>query len=268
MSKITNEFLEKEIVRLYRKGEIAKDILKNLGFPPSTTNKVVYRVLRENGVERRKNYNTIRNTINHNIFEKIDLPSKAYFLGLLIADGCIAKPSVNREMTVRLELTDKEILEHFRLFLGSRNEVLTLKKRDAVLTHYLVVVSSNKMVSDLATYGVIRNKTHKSFLPILKEHLMSHLIRGIFDGDGSVGVNQGYPKISICGNYDFISQIRDYLITQIGIRKSSIVKAHSIFQISWGSRKDVSTLATYMYKDANELRIDRKFFNLEYFICK
>jgi len=259
MSKITNEFLEKEIVRLYNEGYIAKDILKMLGFPSNTTNKVVYRVLRENEVERRKNYNTIRNTINHDIFEKIDSPSKAYFLGLLIADGCIAKPSGNRQMAVRLELTDREILEHFRLFLGSKNEVLTLKKKDAVLTHYLVVVSSNKMASDLSTYGVIKNKTHKSILPKLEEHLMSHLIRGIFDGDGSVTTSDGYPRIFICGNYDFIEQIRDYLVSRIGITKTKIVKAHSIFQVSWGSKTDIKKLSEYMYKDVSELRIERKF---------
>lgn len=86
ITKITNEVSEKEIVSLYNEVQIAKDILKTLGFPSNTTNKVVYWVLRENCVERRKNYNTIRNTINHDVFEKIDSPSKAYFLGLLIAD--------------------------------------------------------------------------------------------------------------------------------------------------------------------------------------
>lgn len=49
-----------------------------------------------------------------------------------------------------------------------------------------IAVRSNIMASDLAKYGVIPRKTPHTYLPEVTEEYLSHLIRGIFDGDGSI----------------------------------------------------------------------------------
>ena len=51
---------------------------------------------------------------NHNYFEKIDSPDKAYFLGLLAADGCVYRRKNGSKSQAMIKLTlqekDKDIL--------------------------------------------------------------------------------------------------------------------------------------------------------------
>lgn len=43
------------------------------------------------------------------------------------------------------------------------------------------------MAEALAKYGVVPRKSHITYLPLnIPKEMFSHLIRGIFDGDGSI----------------------------------------------------------------------------------
>ena len=52
---------------------------------------------------------------NENFFEKIDSPRKAYWLGFLYADGCIASGK-RSDIELSLQLSDKEHLQKFKIF--------------------------------------------------------------------------------------------------------------------------------------------------------
>lgn len=50
-----------------------------------------------------------------------------------------------------------------------------------------IAIRSNVMAKDLSQYGVIPRKSAFTYLPKnIPINLMNHLIRGIFDGDGSI----------------------------------------------------------------------------------
>lgn len=67
-------------------------------------------------VDNRQKY-----AINHNYFQNIDTPEKAYWLGFLEADGCISKN--NTQLTFELQARDELSLYKFRSCLDSSHPV-------------------------------------------------------------------------------------------------------------------------------------------------
>lgn len=57
--------------------------------------------------------------VNHNYFDNIDTEEKAYFLGFLVADGCLTKDVrksgfLSKRINFSNSIWDKEIIERFR----------------------------------------------------------------------------------------------------------------------------------------------------------
>ena len=61
--------------------------------------------------------------INENIFEIIDTEEKAYWLGFLYADGCIASGE-RSDIELSLQLLDKEHLQKFKDFIGFEGKLI------------------------------------------------------------------------------------------------------------------------------------------------
>jgi len=57
---------------------------------------------------------------NHNHFDLIDTPDKAYWLGMLVADGCITN---EHEVMLSLHSRDVYLVERFRTTLGSQAKI-------------------------------------------------------------------------------------------------------------------------------------------------
>lgn len=58
-------------------------------------------------------------TYDEYLFDQINTPAKAYFLGLMYADGCVyhtvnSKNKTDYRTSICLQETDKTILERFR----------------------------------------------------------------------------------------------------------------------------------------------------------
>lgn len=89
--------------------------------------------LRKLGVTRSRG--TISNC-NPNYFSKIDTPQKAYFLGLLFADGCIVEKKTNHCKTLRigLKVEDGYIIEEFAKAIGSTKGVKFYKNDNRTTT--------------------------------------------------------------------------------------------------------------------------------------
>src|SRR5690606_14362207 len=64
---------------------------------------------------KRENNHHRKYKINQNFFDNIDTEEKAYFLGLLCADGC--NHINNTKVSLFLKESDKEILEKFKNML-------------------------------------------------------------------------------------------------------------------------------------------------------
>lgn len=128
-------------------------------------------------------------TLDESYFDEINTEAKAYFLGLLYADG------YNNEerncVQISLQEQDKEILELFNKEIKSNRPLLflNLKKYNKNNQNcYRLSISSVKISKRLKELGCLQKKSFKIIFPtFLREDLIRHFIRGYFDGDGSFG---------------------------------------------------------------------------------
>ena len=127
---------------------------------------------------------------NQDFFEEIDCEEKAYFLGLIMADGYISPNQ--RTISIALKREDEHILQKLLDCIGSESPLADKKNgKQKVLT-----IHSRKMVIDLERYSIKHNKTYTLAFPKLREDMYRHFIRGYFDGDGYIGQRQSTLVIS------------------------------------------------------------------------
>ena len=69
------------------------------------------------------------------------------------------------------------------------------------------------MTNSLIEKGCVPNKTRHILFPAedqVPKELLSHFIRGYYDGNGSFVFNKGQCSISFTGQRNFIEEIRDF----------------------------------------------------------
>ena len=171
------KWLEEQAKNKRTKREIAKELNVSVDTIRGWSKKLNVFFEEQNGGIRRNNFNV-------NFFEEINTEAKAYFLGFIAADGWVSK---GKELSIKLHRQDEEILEKFCELIESQKEKIRVKDEK----HRLLLLCSKKIVEDLSKYGIVQNKTKILFFPKrLKQELIIHYIRGIFDGDGHIGTNQ------------------------------------------------------------------------------
>ena len=96
------------LIKLYQQGNSTRQVAKEIGCSQNT----VIRLLKENDIPRRQPSSHRTHTFNYNYFDSIDTEEKAYFLGLLWADGFCDKNTGN--IIISLQEEDGYILEKFK----------------------------------------------------------------------------------------------------------------------------------------------------------
>lgn len=85
----------------------------------------------------------MRVDFNENYFEKIDTEDKAYFLGFIMADGCILK---NRNtLKIIIHKKDKHILEDFSKCIDFKGSIYTPLTRNHMCS---ISMSNIKLKND------------------------------------------------------------------------------------------------------------------------
>ena len=205
-------------------------------------------------------------------FENIDTEVKAYFIGLIIADGNVfvdeKNKNANRQASISLTLesNDEYILEKFKKEVKS-NTIISHDGRGCSQ----IAVRSNKMSEDLSRYGIIPRKSFSTYLPLLKNDLMPHLIRGIMDGDGSIAAHtiksgRFLHSISFCGTHKLMNDISDYLYSNVNLKTKPRVydyKNRLLSEISIRSKDDMVNFGNYIYNNSSIYLIrKRNLYNL------
>lgn len=128
-----------------------------------------------------------RYNFDERYFAEINSEDKAYFLGLLVADGCVYKN------TASLSLTDSEPIYTFAKCLGASDETVNYRpNHGGGKDQWRIRLNSVAMVQDLLVLGITPCKSASVPYPIVAAYLERHLIRGIWDGDGHVGKKYAY----------------------------------------------------------------------------
>ena len=203
--------------------------------------------------------------LKENYFENIDTQEKAYFLGLIIADGNIFDPTNSSHhgsmwTSITLDEADVYILEKFREEVGL-SSVIGSDGRGA----RYVAVRSDKMAKDLSKYHIVPRKSFITQFPFnVSEDMYRHIIRGIFDGDGSINFKENIiskrdgrcrcrHRMSFCGSHRLMMEISDIINNNLIIEKSSKVydyKNRTLSEISYASIHDMRNFGLWIYDDA------------------
>lgn len=189
-------------------------------------------------------------SVNEDYFENIDNQEKAYWLGLLYADGYNSEE--RGYVRFGQAKKDKELVYKFKNILEAEHPVVFNERHGKVQDFYQISVSSVKLSKDLARHGCMQNKTFKTEFPNIPEELYSHFIRGYFDGDGSIWNSSGYPNISITGNIGLLERIQEILMKECQLNKTKLIsrRKNSIVDIRYGGRNQIRRIYDYLYKDA------------------
>lgn len=258
-----NEFNDKEkLTKLYNKYKNGYKIAEVINVNP----KVLYRWLKKFGIT---NKNHKKRNIDDTYFEIIDTENKAYWLGFLMADGCIYKGSSKNSyrLQINLGIKDKHLLNAFLKDLKSNYEILEKTVSLQGKEHQVVMlkINSTKLCTDLMKHNVVPRKSKKCVMPPLKENLVRHFIRGYFDGDGSISYlkkRDGF-NFGIVGGIEILNQFQKEF-EKTSISTSIYPVRNGIFNLATTSIKSIKKIYHYMYNDS-AIFLKRKH---DKFLCK
>ncbi len=205
--------------------------------------------------------------VNDSYFNIINTEEKAYWLGFLMADGCINERPGQDRLKLVLSIKDKIHLESFKKALCFEGPIKDYTKKSGKfigLIHSYIGITSQIMVDDLKKLNCTPRKSLSLVFPTLNKKLIHHFIRGYFDGDGSVFIsnekhwrnNNIFPVIHFrfSGTMNFLKEI-DNLIGLSGMLKQP--KGNQIYTLEYKRNKKAKVFYDYLYKNAT-IFLERK----------
>ena len=227
--------------------------------------------LRREGVTRHRG---TQSNCNEQYFDTIDDPQKAYFLGLLLADGCVTqKKKNNNAKTIRIELQiqDKYIIEEFAKVIESKilvkesygtkrpyvvnNKIYYNEKHEAYLS-----IGSSYMANTLATYGCVPRKSKTlDKLPDIPQEYYKDLILGYYDGDGIASVGQKH-YMGFIGTKNFLKEIAQQINKDTGLPEPNINynRFNDMYYLQYTKTSYQIVLWNYFYSHTNYITLLRK----------
>lgn len=243
---------EKEICKLYREGYTQIEILE-LFKDKINVEGTIHNILLKNNIQLRRT-GTRSVVKNHNYFENINSEKKAYFLGLLMADGCVMESSKGKTINIGLKISDKYILDEFAKEIGFTGKFYIedskqKTKRSGFKSEGFCSIrfTSEKMFNDLSKYGIIPKKTGKEYISDnIPTKWLNHFVRGCFDGDGSVYFSKTYLRIAYYGS----RKICEDILKIFNNTKNKIYNKTTVCFFSIQNKKFISNFYNYIYEDA------------------
>lgn len=252
--KIITSELKQEIIKYYLSQPMT---MKQVEDKYELSHPTVTKILKD--VPRYSKAKLNNPNANERFFKNIDSEEKAYFLGLLISDGNVFKDSTGRQasISITLNLNDEYILQKFKEVLNVNTSI----SKDGRGCGQ-IAIRSNLMADDLKQYGVVPRKSYITYLPKINDIYMSHLIRGILDGDGSIlakpslkqdGHNRYLHSISFCGSHQLMEDIAKYLYNNLQLKQPIQVYDYqdkNLSDIHIQNYEDMEKVGDWLYKDA------------------
>lgn len=210
----------------------------------------ILRFLKKNGYEIKNVSDSHKKyTINENYFNNINSEGKAYYLGLLFADGY--------NNTEKFDVSITLIPEDIDILISLNKELETNKPLRKDRKYIKLSIENKKISKTLNNLGCMKSKTHKIRFPNIPNEYVRHFIRGYFDGDGCItwSKNKLIPQFSIVGNEPFLIELQKELINNLGLKKTKFIKRHknrknNITSLIYGSYGNCIKIYEYLYEDS------------------
>ena len=122
------------------------------------------------------------------------------------------------------------------------------------------------MAEDLIRLGCVPNKSLVLEWPIgIPDNVVSHFVRGYFDGDGCVGWHKRDKSVTVnfVGSHSFIASLSSYIKSNV-LSSMKANGCHSneerISRLVFGGNKSAMKVLDWVYKDSvKSMRLDRKY---------
>lgn len=249
--KIITEELKKEIINYYLSQPMT---LKQVEDKYELSHPTVSNILKD--VPKYSKAKLNNPDMDEHFFKIIDSETKAYFLGLLISDGNVFKDNTGRQASISITLNsdDEYILNKFKNIVRA-NTSISYDGRGCGQ----IAIRSNIMAEELSSYGVVPRKSYITYLPKnIPQNMMNHLIRGIFDGDGSILAklnsndkqNRFLHSISFCGTHQLMEDISNYSFKKLSLKQKPTVydyKDRNLSELKIQNINDIKLFGDWMY---------------------
>lgn len=198
--------------------------------------------------------------INDTVFDIIDTEHKAYWLGFILADGCIAKSAgTRRAFRLSLQKRDEPHIHKITEFLNYKGRLYPDNRNNH--PRMCLVFNSVRLCSKLCEHGWLefKNSGNYKIIEQVPDHLFNHFVRGYFDGDGSI--TRSKKKLdwyaAIVGPHEktleYISKrVADAICVERNVRPH-----RTIFKIVWNGKHQLTKFLEWLYNDST-VHLERK----------
>lgn len=195
-------------------------------------------------------------TYNEKFFDNWS-PDLAWLVGIVLSDGGVSNP-INGKY-IKVKMCDKDVIEKIKTITGYKGEIRPCKReKPHYKKPYIIVIGGKTIWQFFTDLGMDNNKSYTAKWPIgLPDEHISHFIRGLFDGDGSIYFrNNGYGFAKVCGTKKLMNSISKC----IGLHFNEYTnKTKTNYTIQYTGERAIFFLK-FIYKDSTKtMRMDRKY---------
>jgi len=231
---------------------------------------------RDNHLER----NSKRKYTLNDMFFSNDTPESFYLAGFIAADGNIydnidSKNKQHNELSISLKAGDILHLEKIKTIIGSdhklykrliKNSKRNVKYKDTVT--YNLSIWAPQFINDLRRFNIGHRKSLTYDVPnwLMDHKLVSHFLRGYFDGDGSIVLDKlalhaktRQARLHIRGTKDFLHNFHSILYTNCNLKTQhkKISKDSGTGSLQYTGNPNICKIMNYLYDNAT-IYLDRK----------
>lgn len=190
--------------------------------------------------------------------ERVDTEEKAYLVGFILGDGYISETD---NVEIAQCIADKEIVYKLaKIIDGDVHLDLRLDKKARRFPR----ARMSKTIPMISKILGSRMKKDRHF-PRIKDSLMPHLLRGLFDADGSIcfgyrkGRNRMWVSIKFTHHLKCLEGLQQFLIKKLGVSTTVRPKSkENAFVLAISNIEDAIKLLSYIYGDEKSIMLKRK----------
>lgn len=262
-SKFSDEDFKNKAIELFNAGIKSKEMSIKLGISKTA----LIRNLNILGYNFDRSISMQTYTLDRNYFKEINSNEKAYWLGLIYADG--SNKISRNTFVLGLKKEDSYILNILADSLKTNVPIKIQKDKKKIKEDfYRLEIYNKKLCLDLLSHGVFENKTSILKQPSLNTEYVYSFIRGYFDGDGSICTttndeNHYKDSITFTGTKEITEYISKYIKDELNIH-SCLYERHpdrdnNNYTISINGRLNVIKLCEKMYENKSNKFLIRKY---------
>ena len=201
---------------------------------------------------------------NINIFNEELTPESVWIIGWILSDGCVC----NNRLQIGLHAKDEEVLVKMQKIFNHTGILYRNSQYcgETLVPHSSLYLYNKEFVNSMEKFNIIPRKSLMLTFPnIIDQSLLRHLIRGYFEGDGSVAYNKNrnYIRINFKGTKEFLTSLKKLLKNCMGIG-GGIYKSKNTLNNTYdyeitGNINSIKFL-NWIYSDSEpHMRLDRKY---------